>query len=28
MTPNHHELARRFVTLDNFFDSGEVSGVG
>jgi YVTN family beta-propeller protein len=28
MTPNHHQLARRFVTLDNFFDSGEVSGVG
>jgi YVTN family beta-propeller protein len=28
MTPNHHELARHFVTLDNFFDSGEVSGVG
>lgn len=28
MTPNHHELARRFITLDNFFDSGEVSGVG
>ena len=28
MTPNHHELARRFVTLDNFYDSGEVSGVG
>jgi YVTN family beta-propeller protein len=28
ITPNHHELARRFVTLDNFFDSGEVSGVG
>ena len=28
MTPNHHELARRFVTLDNFYDSGEVSGNG
>ncbi len=28
MTPNHHALARHFVTLDNFFDSGEVSGVG
>ena len=28
MTPNHHELARRSVTLDNFYDSGEVSGVG
>ena len=28
ITPNHHDLARHFVTLDNFFDSGEVSGVG
>jgi DNA-binding beta-propeller fold protein YncE len=28
ITPNHHSLARRFVTLDNFLDSGEVSGVG
>jgi YVTN family beta-propeller protein len=28
ITPNHHELARRFVTLDNFFCSGEVSGDG
>lgn len=28
MTPNQHDLARRFVTLDNFYDSGEVSGVG
>ncbi|HLJ87199.1 MAG TPA: beta-propeller fold lactonase family protein [Candidatus Angelobacter sp.] len=28
ITPNHHDLARRFVTLDNFFDSGEVSGNG
>ncbi|MBV8731574.1 MAG: YncE family protein, partial [Acidobacteriia bacterium] len=28
VTPNHHSLARRFVTLDNFYDSGEVSGVG
>ena len=28
MAPNHHDLARRFVTLDNFFDSGEVSGNG
>jgi len=26
--PNHHELARRFVTLDSFYDSGEVSGNG
>ena len=28
VTPNHHSLARNFVTLDNFYDSGEVSGVG
>ena len=28
MSPNHHALARQFVTLDAFFDSGEVSGVG
>jgi YVTN family beta-propeller protein len=28
LTPNHHEIARRFVTLDNFYDSGEVSGNG
>jgi len=28
ITPNHHDLARKFVTLDNFFDSGEVSGDG
>lgn len=28
MTPNHHDLARRFVILDNFYDSGEVSGDG
>jgi YVTN family beta-propeller protein len=28
MTPNQHDLARRFVTLDNFYDSGEVSGLG
>ncbi|MCU1339445.1 MAG: hypothetical protein JWO19_5026, partial [Bryobacterales bacterium] len=28
LTPNHHSLARNFVTLDNFLDSGEVSGVG
>ncbi len=27
-TPNHHILARQFVTLDNFYDSGEVSGDG
>jgi len=28
LAPNHHEIARRFVTLDNFHDSGEVSGNG
>jgi len=28
ITPNHHQLARQFVTLDNFLDSGEVSGDG
>ncbi len=28
LSPNHHDLARQFVTLDNFLDSGEVSGVG
>ena len=28
LAPNHHDLARRFVTLDNFYDSGEVSGNG
>ncbi len=28
ISPNHHALARQFVTLDGFFDSGEVSGVG
>ena len=28
ISPNHHQLARQFVTLDNFFDSGEVSGDG
>jgi YVTN family beta-propeller protein len=27
-TPNSHELAKRFVTLDNFYDSGDVSGNG
>lgn len=26
--PNHNALARRFVVLDNFLDSGETSGVG
>jgi DNA-binding beta-propeller fold protein YncE len=28
LTPNHHALAERFVALDNFYDSGEVSGDG
>jgi len=28
ITPNEHALARNFVTLDNFYDSGEVSGNG
>lgn len=28
ITPNHHALARNYVTLDNFHDSGEVSGDG
>ena len=28
VTPNHHDLARRFVTLDNFMDSGESSNTG
>lgn len=28
LTPNHHRLARQFVTLDNFYDSGEVSASG
>ncbi|HEV3040072.1 MAG TPA: bifunctional YncE family protein/alkaline phosphatase family protein [Candidatus Angelobacter sp.] len=28
ITPNHHDLARNFVTLDNFYDSGDVSGNG
>ncbi|GAC1629624.1 MAG: alkaline phosphatase family protein [Nevskia sp.] len=28
VTPNQHALASGFVTLDNFFDSGEVSGNG
>ncbi|HYV65961.1 MAG TPA: hypothetical protein VE964_06940, partial [Myxococcales bacterium] len=28
ISPNHHALARTFVTLDNFYDSGETSGVG
>jgi DNA-binding beta-propeller fold protein YncE len=28
LSPNHHALARRFVTLDNFYDSGEQSSTG
>ena len=28
ITPNHHALARQFGLLDNFYDSGEVSGDG
>ena len=28
ITPNHHALAREFVTFDRFFDAGEVSGTG
>ena len=28
ITPNHHRLARDFVTLDDFFDSGETSNNG
>jgi len=28
ITPNFHKIARSFVDLDNFFDSGEVSGDG
>jgi YVTN family beta-propeller protein len=28
ITPNHHKLALDFVTFDNFYDSGESSGVG
>ena len=28
ITPNLHQLARQFVTLDNFYDTGEVSGNG
>jgi YVTN family beta-propeller protein len=28
ITPNHHALARRFVTLDRFFATGGVSGDG
>jgi DNA-binding beta-propeller fold protein YncE len=28
LSPNHHRLAQQFVTLDNFYDSGEVSATG
>lgn len=28
VTPNQHKIARQFVTLDNFYDTGEVSGNG
>ena len=28
ITPNLHKLARQFGVLDNFYDSGEVSGDG
>jgi YVTN family beta-propeller protein len=28
ITPNQHALARQFVTLDNFYASGEISGNG
>jgi YVTN family beta-propeller protein len=28
ISPNHHALARDFVTFDNFYDPGESSGVG
>ena len=28
ITPNEHALARQFGLLDNFYDSGEVSGDG
>jgi DNA-binding beta-propeller fold protein YncE len=28
ITPNHHQFARQFVDLDNFYASGEVSGDG
>lgn len=28
ITPNHHALARQFGVLDNFYDSGDVSGNG
>ena len=28
LSPNHHALAQNFVTLDNFYDSGEQSSTG
>lgn len=28
ISPNHHKLATDYVTFDNFYDSGESSGVG
>ncbi len=28
VSPNHHRIARQFVTLDNFYDSGEQSSTG
>jgi len=28
LTPNQHQITRQFTTLDNFYDTGEVSGVG
>ncbi|WP_066826578.1 hypothetical protein [Sphingomonas mali] len=28
LSPNHHNMARDFVTLDNFYDSGEQSSTG
>ena len=28
VTPNLHALAKQFVNLDNFLDTGETSGVG
>ena len=28
ISPNHHQFARQFVTLDNFYASGDVSGDG
>jgi DNA-binding beta-propeller fold protein YncE len=28
LSPNHHQMAQQFVDLDNFYDSGDVSGEG